>query len=224
MIKCITSQSSRKACNSVTCLHVSPVGMNLQEPRLGPDTDVEARVHRGHPLLPLQPQPAEAQVGVQGVHLGVHPLGEAAGHRVLGAEDKPPAGRRVRHLQLPQQTQGGPHPEAVARVLGLVGSAHVARGRRLPLQTPAGQLLQPPVPEVGQPPHQTERRHSAEGGASVRLEAGSLAHPALVADALDDVLRRPLRVHAAPVVQDGADAGGAVQKSHIVLTTFQRGL
>ena len=55
------------------------------------------------------------------------------------------------HMLAAVQTQGGPHPEAVAHVLGLVGWTREAGVHCLPLQTPLGQLLQPLVLDVGQP-------------------------------------------------------------------------
>ena len=59
------------------------------------------------------------------------------------------------HMLAAVQTQGGPHPGAAARVLGLVGWTREAEAHCLPLQTPPGQLLQPLVHDIGQPPHKS---------------------------------------------------------------------
>ena len=80
------------------------------------------------------------------------------------------------HMLAAVQTQGGPHPGAAARVLGLVEWTLEARAHCLPHLAPQGQL---PAP------HKTER-----------LEAGSLAQPALIDFALDDVLLRLLCAQA----------------------------
>merc|ERR1719187_251886 len=133
------------------------------------------------------------------IWLRIWPFSKTTYHWVLGAQDKPSIGLFITQMLKIKKTQSSSHPKGVAGVFRLVRST--LKSCLLPPNTPPSQPLELVLPQLVQPPHECQRRHSTVCTPSMCLQPRTLSYPPVIAHTPGHVVQCSVLVHTRPVTQ-----------------------